>query len=254
MAALCIVEATDVLRNPAALPLRTERTAMSNIEEQARGARAEAALTALIARCLLRPSLEFAKEVQGGDVAGRFTEMLSDYPDEMVAAALADLHRFHEEAASVAPNDVRLMLETDYNRLFVGPGRLLAVPYESFYKTMKDEHGRGHLRGPSEQQVVACYGANGFKMPDRFVDFADHIAIELEFLGAMADKEADAILAGDPQRAVSVREAAETFREMHALSWIGEFAHDVRSGAHRVFYPAVVTIAERTILRPAEAL
>ncbi len=191
---------------------------MSNMEEQARGARAEAALTALIARCLLRPSLEFAEEVQDGDVAGRFAEMLSDCPDEKVAAALADLQRFHEETASAAPNDARLMLETDYNRLFVGPGRLLAVPYESFYKTVKDENGRGHLRGPSERQVAACYGANGFKMPDHFVDFADHIAIELEFLGAMADKEADAILAGDPQKAATVRQTAETFRETHPMS------------------------------------
>ena len=33
------------------------------------------------------------------------------------------------------------------------------------------------------------------------------------------------------------------------MSWIGEFAHDVRSGARRAFYPAIVTIAEQTILR-----
>lgn len=136
------------------------------------------------------------------------------------------------------------MLETDFNRLFVGPGTLLAVPYESFYKTMKDENGRGHLRGPSEQQVAACYALNGFKMPDHFVDFADNIAIELEFLGVMADKEADAFLAGNEEEAAAIRDAAEAFREKHPMSWIGEFAHDVRSGARRAFYPAIVTIAE----------
>ena len=222
---------------------------MSNMEEQAREARAEAALTALISRCLLRPSLEFAEEVQRGEVADAFGEMLRDCPDEKVVAALGELHAFCEEAASAAPNDARLMLETDFNRLFVGPGTLLAVPYESFYKTMKDENGRGHLRGPSEQQVAACYVLNGFKMPDHFVDFADNIAIELEFLGVMADKEADAFLAGNEEEAASIRNAAEAFREKHPMSWIGEFAHDVRSGARRAFYPAIVTIAEQTILR-----
>ena len=55
---------------------------MSNMEEQAREARAEAALTALISRCLLRPSLEFAEEVQRGEVADAFGEMLRDCPDE----------------------------------------------------------------------------------------------------------------------------------------------------------------------------
>ena len=169
---------------------------MSNMEEQAREARAEAALTALISRCLLRPSLEFAEEVQRGEVADGRNQHGSREGDEKVVAALGELRAFCEEAAGSAPNDARLMLETDFNRLFVGPGTLLAVPYESFYKTMKDENGRGHLRGPSEQQVAACYALNGFKMPDHFVDFADSIAIELEFLGVMADKEADAFLAG----------------------------------------------------------
>ena len=181
---------------------------MSNTEEQAREARAEAALTALISRCLLRPSLEFAEEVQRGEVADAFGEMLRDCPDEKVVAALGELRAFCEEAAGSAPNDARLMLETDFNRLFVGPGTLLAVPYESFYKTMKDENGRGHLRGPSEQQVAACYALNGFKMPDHFVDFADNIAIELEFLGVMADKEADAFLAGNEEEAAAICNAA----------------------------------------------
>ena len=214
---------------------------MSNMEEQAREARAEAALTALISRCLLRPSLEFAEEVQRGEVADAFDEMLRDCPDEKVVATLGELRAFCEEAASSAPNDARLMLETDFNRLFVGPGTLLAVPYESFYKTMKDENGRGHLRGPSEQQVAACYALNGFKMPDHF--------IELEFLGVMADKEADAFLAGNEEEAAAIRNAAEAFRGKHPMSWIGEFARDVRSGSRRAFYPAIVTIAEQTILR-----
>ncbi len=222
---------------------------MSNMEEQARQARAEAALTALISRCLLRPSLDFAEEAQRGETADKFDEMLSGCPDEQVAAALGDLRRFCDEAAGVATNDARLMLETDYNRLFVGPNKLLAVPYESFYKTAKDEHGRGRLRGPSEREVTAFYQENGFAMPEHFVDFADHIAIELEFLGAMADKEADALLAGDAEKAAGIREAADSFREKHPASWIDEFARDVRAGARRAFYPAVVTIAQQTILR-----
>ena len=65
----------------------------------------------------------------------------------------------------------------------------------------------------------------------------------------MADKEADAFLAGNEEEATAIRNAAEAFREKHPMSWIGEFAHGVRSGARRAFYPAIVTIAEQTILR-----
>ena len=76
---------------------------MSNMEEQAREARAEAALTALISRCLLRPSLEFAEEVQRGEVADAFGEMLRDCPDEKVVAALGELRAFCKEAADTPP-------------------------------------------------------------------------------------------------------------------------------------------------------
>ena len=58
-------------------------------------------------------------------------------------------------------------------------------------------------------------------MPDHFVDFADNIAIELEFLGVMADKEADAFLAGNEEEAAAIRNAAEAFREKtpYELDW-----------------------------------
>ncbi len=219
-----------------------------SMTERASAARAYAALASLASRCLSRPTMELAESVQRGETAARFAEILCDYPDERVQDALVELKLFGEEAANVAANDARLMLETDFNRLFVGPGALLAVPYESFYKTAKDENGRGRLRGPSEREVALCYKENGFEMPDGFVEFADHMAIELEFLAAMSDKEADALLRGDESEADAIFEKAQAFRLEHPATWIDELADGVFKGAHRRFYPAIITIVQNAVL------
>lgn len=217
-------------------------------EENAAYARADAVLTALASRCLLQPTMELAEEVQTGALAARFEAVLSGHPSGDVQTALASLRAFQEETQGKQLNDARLMLETDYNRLFVGPGKLIAVPYESFYKSLCGEDGRGRLRGPAEREVVAVYGEHGYEMPDHFVEFADHIAIELEFLAMMASAEADAWAAGDEERACLVRQDADAFRCEHPGSFIARLAADMRTGAKRAFYPAIATIVEQAVL------
>ncbi len=101
-----------------------------SMEKNAAYARADAALTALASRCLLQPTMELAQEVQSGMLASRFGGILAEHPGADVQDALAALHAFQEETQGKRENDARLMLETDYNRLFVGPGKLLAVPYD----------------------------------------------------------------------------------------------------------------------------
>lgn len=219
-----------------------------SMEKNAAYARADAALTALASRCLLQPTMELAQEVQSRMLASRFGGILAEHPGADVQDALAALHAFQEETQGKRENDARLMLETDYNRLFVGPGRLLAVPYESFYKTPCGDDGRGRLRGPSEREVVAFYGEHGYEMPEHFVDFADHIAIELEFLAMMASAEADAWEAGDVERAEAIRRDADAFRREHPASFIVRLAADIRAGAKRRFYPAIATIVEQAVL------
>ena len=91
---------------------------MSNMEEQAREARAEAALTALISRCLLRPS-RIRRRGAAGEVADAFGENAARLPRRKVVAALGELRAFCEGSRRQRPNDARLMLETDFNRLFV---------------------------------------------------------------------------------------------------------------------------------------
>ena len=217
-------------------------------KENAEYARADAALCSLASRCLLQPTMELAHDVQTGEILASFKALLSEHPRAEIQEALGLLQTFQEKTCGKELNDARLMLETDYNRLFVGPARLLAVPYESFYKTPRGENDRGRLRGPSEREVVAAYGEHGYTMPEHFVDFADHIAIELEFLAMLANDEAALWEAGDTEAAEKLRADAEAFRIEHPASFIGALADDIRTGAHREFYPAMANIVEVAIL------
>ena len=137
---------------------------------------------------------------------------------------------------------MRLELEVDYNRLFVGPGKLIAPPYESYYASENSEHG-GRLRTQDEFAVKMAYAANGYAMPEQFVDLPDHAAIELDFLALMARDEAAAWEAGDSQRAFYLQQEADAFAAQHPARWFATCAERVDAGARTAFYPAVMRFA-----------
>ena len=85
-------------------------------------------------------------------------------------------------------------LEQEFTRLFLGPGRPVAHPYESVYR-------EGRMMGETTLDVrrrLAEEGltANGQRLPD-------HVAIELAFMAHLTAREALAWDAGDSDEAVS---------------------------------------------------
>ena len=116
----------------------------------------------------------------------------------------------HADAPS--PDD----LECDFNRLFVGPGKVAAPPFASVY--LDSDH---RLMGDATRRAAAIYDAIGLSspLPGSLPD--DHLALEL-----------DAVLAF---RALLVREpSAELaalwrfFLHDHLALWVPRFAAAVR--------------------------
>jgi putative dimethyl sulfoxide reductase chaperone len=210
-------------------------------------ARAEGAMLGLLAKGLFRPTLELAEELRSGAFIGDLRGIVSTEEPAM-ASALGTLDAFAEHLKGIEPDEARLALEVDYNRLFVGPSALLAPPYESFYETT--EHGdseRGSLRGRSERAVNAEYLAHGLAMPEGFIEFPDHIAVELEYLSHLASQEADAWERGDESAAVSLQEDQDRFRAQHISRWIEPFSANVSDGAKTTFYPAVTSLVHEMV-------
>ena len=67
----------------------------------------------------------------------------------------------------------------------------------------------------------------------------DHLAIELDFLAALAQDALDACDAGDAQRAQDAFDAGTSFLKSHLSQWVGEFASDLRERDGSPFYCAV---------------
>lgn len=210
--------------------------------EEAAMARADATLSALLAQGFFRPVLEFMARVRNGSYLAGLRSVLSDEAQSQLAAPLAGLDACAAELTRFDDEQGRLLLECDYNRLFVGPARLLAPPYESYYRSEPDEQGRGSICGTPMLSVFYEYRDHGFDMPDEFVEFPDHMAVELEYLSLLAGAEAKAWEAGRKGEALQLQKAAAQFREDHLAAWTEEFAMLVAAGATTSFYPALAQL------------
>lgn len=207
-------------------------------------ARAQERLFGLLAACLTRPDRELANALMRGDVSARFGDLLSFGSGDRIESALGAIASFERDCAESSVDDVRLCLEVDYNRLFVGPAALLAPPYESCYASEAKGSG-GRLRTEEERAVAAEYRRYGYAVPEPLVELPDHIAVELEFLSRMAGREARAWESGAAEAADAMRFAQASFLENHLRTWAGTFATRVESGARTAFYPgAAALVAE----------
>ena len=103
----------------------------------------------------------------------------------------------------------------DFNRLFVGPQKLLAPPLESYYRNEQ------HLPMQAETLAVrAAYAAAGLELTERNKMPDDHAQFEFYFLSCLLEA-----VERYPGEALA-RQAAEAYQHFlqeHLLLWI--FAH-----------------------------
>lgn len=236
-----VVEAVDERPVEAADEERRGRAGAVPVE--AAVARSAAIAYGLLARGLLRPDAGLCADVRDGSYAGGLERVLDGEASWELGRALAAVRAFGERAASLDVEEARLRLEVEYNRLFVGPGRLLAPPYESYYASQGLSGRGGRLRTEDELAVRRAYADAGYAMPDEFVDLPDHMALELDFLSLLCADEAEAWEVGDADGARALRSVADEFAQRHPARWFGRCAALVASGAREGFYPALMRLA-----------
>jgi TorA maturation chaperone TorD len=100
------------------------------------------------------------------------------------------------------------------------------------------------LRGQAEKDILSVYETNGYTMPEQFVDFPDHIAIQLEFCSLLAAKEHSAAEAGDKAEVTHFRLLLNGFISEHLSTWISPFANAVCAGASIAFYACMTALLQ----------
>jgi TorA maturation chaperone TorD/Pyruvate/2-oxoacid:ferredoxin oxidoreductase delta subunit len=112
-------------------------------------------------------------------------------------------------------------LEREFTRLFLGPGRPVAHPYESVYR-------EGRTMGNTTLDVQRRLAGEGLTPGARTLP--DHVSIELAFMAHLAAREAQAWDDGDDDGARDYLARQESFLHDHLVAWLPQFCHRILAG------------------------
>jgi TorA maturation chaperone TorD len=209
----------------------------SNAQALARAGELAAVLEArgfaygLLSRAFLtEPTPELIRSLTESDAASLFP--YADEPGPIQQGA-AELTAYLTGPDSATPEGHDRLL-WDYTRLFIGPARLPAPPFESVYRSA--DRLLFQMETAQVRQAYREYGLSSAKAgnePD------DHIGLELQFLCETCRYAAEAGAAGDLTGLERVLQDQERFLDEHLLQWAGDFAADVAANAQAGFYRAM---------------
>jgi TorA maturation chaperone TorD len=127
---------------------------------------------------------------------------------------------------------------TDHTRLFVGPGKLLAAPWESVYF----DRDRLLFQGVT-LQVRDWYARFGLEIASGYREPEDHIGMEFGFLAHLSRLSLQALEAGDSARFEELLQAQRDFLSQHMLRWVPKWCREMDASARTDFYKGLARLA-----------
>lgn len=143
----------------------------------------------------------------------------------MVNPATARSHKYLDLAMAFRPpvdRSSELMLA--YTRLFVGPRKPVAYPYESVYI-------EGQLGGITCEQVRRFYAEAGLRLSKTQQELPDHISVELAFMAYLAEQEQ-----ADTAQTQLWRHKQRRFLHDHLARWLPTFWQKLESDTVHPYY------------------
>ena len=197
---------------------------------------------------------EFQEEIRGRSLTYYILSKCFSKPDEhfqQLATALGEIMRTLqlEPDFQNLPNEEQLKLELEYNRLFVGPGRLPCPPYESVHRKDTAEHEVGMVMGPSTRDALRRYAEAGFSVNPNFRDIPDHLQVELQFMYILCEKELE--MAGEAEL---WQRRYDDFVKLHLTPWIPSFADCVERKTESPFYKSAARLLREFIAKEIEQI
>ncbi|MFQ6016414.1 MAG: molecular chaperone TorD family protein [Anaerolineae bacterium] len=165
-----------------------------------------------------------------------------------------------------------LQLKIAYNRLFVGPGRPLAHPYESVYGSpqglnkqaqfMPDSTHKFLAKPTSKTEVLApvysvmgeaavqslhLYAQEGLLFCPERKELPDHVAVQLAYMTHLTLQEAEARQKGMLLEAQRYLHKEQTFLLNHLGRWLPSFCDRIITADAHPFYTTLAQLASRYI-------
>ncbi|MDP2954201.1 MAG: molecular chaperone TorD family protein [Chloroflexota bacterium] len=167
--------------------------------------------------------------------------MLEEEPPQealpgVMRRGLRKLDSWLKGQGSELTKEVLTALEVEFTRLFRGlhPLESPPPPYESVYGD------GGLLYGPSTLQVARTY--RRFRLKGKNNEPPDHIALELDFMRFLCQKEALARRKGEEARDWLQEEGA--FLEEHLVTWVPALCRKIRGSDTMGFYSGLADVTE----------
>ena len=129
------------------------------------------------------------------------------------------------------------LVKDEYTRLFIGPGKLDAPPWESVYATKERL-----LFQKTTLDVRSAYRAQGFEAQAYPSVADDHIAIELDFMASLGKRAQIAYADGKMALMSQAMKASAAFIDNHLGQWIDVYANALEEVSNASLYPELVNL------------
>jgi TorA maturation chaperone TorD len=165
--------------------------------------------------------------------------------EERVCNNLSDLLNDWASGAAKAAGEMGLHLESlsqqqlsiDHAALFIGPFELIAAPYGSIYTG-----NHRQVMGETTIDTLRFYEDAGLSIDVK--EPPDHIAIELEFMSYLCNKEAESSSTGSYGETERYRDMQVQFFRT-TLQWVPQFCEAIEKGADNQFYRSLAECLSR---------
>lgn len=140
----------------------------------------------------------------------------------------------------------RRELAADHAACLLGMSADPVSPYESVHTS-----GKRLMMQEARDQVVRSYAQAGFVKPAGLHLPEDHVAIELEFAGALAARAAEALEHGRQDDADRAQGQLDAFWRDHLAAWVPGFCDKLEVRAQTAFYRGVAQMLRELLATAA---
>ncbi len=160
-----------------------------------------------------------------------FWREFPDFGDEAVAATVSHCLAYAEKKHGALDKGCLVReISVEYTRLFVGPPRPSAAPWETFYRGEGVSVGFGEATFEMQRLLREA----GLRVSNDNNQYADHIGIELLYLATLCER------ASRDERGGA---QAAAFASEHPLAWIDAFERRICDECGDGYYRGVVELA-----------
>ncbi len=128
-------------------------------------------------------------------------------------------------------------VRSEYTRLFIGPTKLPAPPWESVYITKERL-----LFQESTLEVRKCYLKYSYRPTNFRSEPDDHLALELDFMANLSHLAENFFQDDKTSESVDILKDQKAFLEQHLLVWVPQFVSELEAATCHPLYLGMASI------------